>query len=227
MKKVISYSLWGDIPKYFVGALENIKVQKELFPDWICRFYCYSHVNLKWINEFYKKGAEVVLKDEVPNIKQMYEPGIFLGMFWRFEVLKDKDIERCIIRDTDGRLTQREKNCVKDWEKSGKEFHIIRDHPMHNTKIMGGMWGCAKSFIDKINYDDLINQFNKLSYKNMYATDQEFLARMIYPLIKDNVCIHDDLDRYKEGARKIPHLRDAQHYIGEPISVDLVELKNS
>jgi protein O-GlcNAc transferase len=219
MKKIISFSLWGDHPKYLVGALKNIKCQQELFPDWTCRFYCHSQINLSWINKLQKEGVEIILKDEEPVIKHMDAP----GMFWRFEVLKDKDIERCIVRDTDGRLTQREKNCVIDWEKSGKEFHIIRDHPMHNTKIMGGMWGATSNFINRIDYDDLILQFIGLKFINMYATDQEFLARMIYPLIKDTALIHDDKDRYGEGARKIPHLRIGfdTHYIGEPISINI------
>jgi len=218
MKKIISFSLWGEDLKYVLGAIENIKTQREFFPDWICRFYCHSHINLKWINSFYKEGAEVVLKDEEPFVKHMDAP----GMFWRFDVLKDKDIERCIVRDTDGRLTQREKNCVKDWERSGKEFHIIRDHAMHNTRIMGGMWGCTNNFINRIDYDDLLKQFSHLSYNNMYATDQEFLARIIYPLIKDSVCIHDDWSRYKdENARKIPHLREGANYIGQPIDVSI------
>lgn len=215
MKKIISFSLWGDNPKYLIGAFKNIENQKEFFPDWQCRFYCHESINLSWINKLYKENVEIILKDEQPFIKHMNAP----GMFWRFEVLKDKNIERCIVRDTDGRLTQREKNCVLDWEKSGKEFHIIRDHPQHSTKIMGGMWGCTKEFINRIDYDDLLNKFSMLSYNNMYATDQEFLARMIYPLVKDTACIHDDFDRYKEGARKIPHFRTDNHFIGEPIQI--------
>lgn len=216
---MISFSLWGDNKKYLIGALENIKCQKDLLPDWRCRFYCHSHINLSWINKFYKEGAEVVLKDEEPVHAHMDAP----GMFWRFEVLNDKDIDRCIIRDTDGRITQREKNCIIDWEKSKKEFHIIRDHPMHNTKIMGGMWGCTSEFIKKIDYNNLLIEFVGMKYVNNYATDQEFLARMIYPLIKDSACIHDDKDRYGEGARIIPHIRLGfdKHYIGEPVEIKL------
>ena len=30
MKKIISFSLWGKNPFYFQGALENIKLQKDL-----------------------------------------------------------------------------------------------------------------------------------------------------------------------------------------------------
>lgn len=215
--KIISFSLWGDHPRYLIGAIENIKCQKELFPDWKCRFYCHLHVNLSWINKLYREGAEVILKDEEPVIAHMDAP----GMFWRFEVLKDPDVERFIVRDTDGRLTQREKNCVLDWIKSKKEFHIIRDHPMHNTRIMGGIWGATREFSQKIDYDNLIDQFSKMSYNNMFATDQEFLARMIYPIAKDNMLVHDDLDRFKEGARKIPHIRFDQHYIGEPVEIKL------
>lgn len=215
MKKIISFSLWGNNVKYLQGALENILIAKTLFPTWICRFYVHSGVTLSTINHLQKEGAEIILKDEEPFIAPMNAP----GMFWRFEVLKDKDVERFIVRDTDGRLTQREKNCIIDWEMSGKEFHIIRDHPHHSTKIMGGMWGATKSFIDRINYDDLINSFSKLTYKNIYATDQEFLARMIYPLVKDFACIHDDWDRYGEGSRKIPHFRTNNEFIGQPIEI--------
>ena len=215
MKKIISFSLWGDHPKYLQGAIENIQLQKKLFPDWNCRFYCHEEIELNWINSIRREGCEFILKEEDPTRKHMDNP----GMFWRFEVLKDPDIERCMVRDTDGRLTQREVNCVKDWERSGKEFHIIRDHAQHGTKIMGGMWGATKEFISRINYDELLKQFNSLSYTNTYATDQEFLARMIYPLAKNSSCIHDDWDRYREGARKIPHLRINNEFIGQPIEL--------
>jgi len=215
MKKIISFSLWGDNPKYLQGAIENLRLQKMLYSSWTCRFYCHDKVNIGIINELQSNGAEIVIKTENPFNRPMDAP----GMFWRFEVLKDLDVDRFIVRDTDGRLTQREVNCVKDWEKSQKDFHIIRDHAQHSTKIMGGIWGATNTFIKRINYDDLLNSFNKLQYNNIYATDQEFLARIIYPLIKDTACIHDDWDRYKEGARKIPHLKINDEYIGQPIEI--------
>ena len=216
MKKIISFSLWGDNKKYLTGALENIELQKQLFPNWTCRFYTHTTVPSSIYNKIEDTGSELILKDENPVIKHMDAP----GMFWRFEVLKDKDIEKFIVRDTDGRLSQREKNCIKDWERSNKEFHIIRDHRMHDTKIMGGMWGATKEFINRINYDNLINSFNKSSYKNIYATDQEFLARMIYPLVKDTAHIHDDWSRYPdEVSYNIPHIRTNDEYIGMPVEV--------
>ena len=214
MKKIISYSIWGSDPKYLQGALENIKTQKEFFPDWVCRFYVHDQVPRYFM--------DILLNEDVGIVKKSGDLGKHMdapGMFWRFEVLKDLDVERFIIRDTDSRLTQRDRNCIRDWERSGKNFHIIRDHDYHTTKIMGGMWGATKEFMDSINYDDLIEQFSKMEYHNMFATDQEFLARLIYPLVKDSACIHDDWNRFNEGARKIPHLRTNNEYIGQAIEL--------
>ena len=39
MKKIISFSLWGQNPFYFKGAIENAKLQPEIYPGWTCRFY--------------------------------------------------------------------------------------------------------------------------------------------------------------------------------------------
>ena len=38
MKKIIAFSLWGDQPKYTVGAIKNADLAKEIYPDWTCRF---------------------------------------------------------------------------------------------------------------------------------------------------------------------------------------------
>ena len=36
MKKVISFSLYGNDPKYTIGMIKNVNISKELYPDWIC-----------------------------------------------------------------------------------------------------------------------------------------------------------------------------------------------
>ena len=213
MKRIISFSLWGNNRKYLIGSLENIRLQKEFFPRWICRFYVHNSVPREYVKMIEEEGCEIVEKTGDLG-KHMDKP----GMFWRFEVLKDKDVERFIIRDVDDRLGLRIKCCVLDWIASKKEFHIIRDHVQHGARIMGGMWGATGDFVRKIDYDNLIEQFHKLEYQNLYATDQEFLARMIYPIAKDNMLVHDDWDRFREGARKIPHIR-GNEYIGMSVEV--------
>ena len=157
MKKIISFSLWGDNAKYLNGAHENIKLQKKLFQTWICRFYVHDSVPRTFVSHL-KDLAEVVEKtgDLGGN---MDAP----GMFWRFEVIKDPDVERFIVRDVDSRISQRDKNAVTDWIYSGKNFHIIRDHRFHSTRIMGGMWGATREIAEKIDYDRLLDEFEHIN----------------------------------------------------------------
>jgi len=215
MKKIISYSLWGDKPKYIQGALENIKSRDIFYNGWICRFYVHNSVPKESVDLLSSlDDCEVIIKNEEVGKKREEN-----GMFWRFEVLKDPDVERFIIRDSDSRLTLRDKACVADWKKTKLPFHIIRDHQHHSTKIMGGMWGATREFAETFDYDKALSEFQTIEYNNAYGADQEFLARMIYPLIKNISCIHDDWDRYREGARLIPHLRNDDHHIGEAIEL--------
>jgi len=213
MKKIISFSLWGNDPKYLIGALENIKLQKQLYPSWVCRFYVHDSVPPLAIRELMKGKAEIIYKSG--NLgHNMNKP----GMFWRFDVLKDPEVERFIIRDADSRLGQREKNAVVDWIRSSKNFHIIRDHKFHSTRIMGGMWGATREIAKKIDYDNLLEQFNKIEQKSIYGSDQDFLAQFIYPLIKNDCLIHDEFYFYKdETVRRIPHIRIGEEFIGKPI----------
>lgn len=214
MKKVISFSLWGDNPKYLNGAEANILLQKQFYPTWICRFYVHKSVpqsKLLWISH----NAEIVEKSGDLG-KDMNRP----GMFWRFEVIKDPEVERFIIRDADSRLGQRGKNAVLDWIHSGKNFHIIRDHKFHSTRIMGGMWGATRKIAEKIDYDKLLENFNKVEQKSIYGSDQDFLAQFIYPLIKDDCLIHDEFNFYKEETiKQIPHIRINNEFIGQPIEI--------
>ena len=64
------------------------------------------------------------------------------GMVWRFLPLLDPLVDAVASRDLDSRLTGREAAAVTQWlEESGLPFHVMRDHPMHGTEILGGMWG--------------------------------------------------------------------------------------
>jgi hypothetical protein len=215
MNKIIAYSLFGDNPKYLIGALENVKGQKEFYPDWTCRFYIHKDVNKNIIRRL-KKDAEVVIMKEVPVTSPLHWP----GCWWRLHVLKDNTVDRFISRDTDSRLTYRERMIVKEWEESGLEFHIIRDHNSHGCKILTGMFGATKEFIQRIDYDKLVIEFERMNYNCLWSDDQEFLKLMIYPLIKSSSMIHDDRQTFRnEQSRKINYPKIDNHFIGETINV--------
>lgn len=196
MKKIISFSLWGNKTKYINGALLNIPLQKEFYPGWVCRFYIDETVPQEFVIQAIENGCEVELMEPKSD-------GNF-GLFWRFEPFKDLSIERFIVRDTDSRLNPREADAVKEWEESGEEFHIMRDHKYHAAPICGGMFGATNVFIKKIEpeYDVLLNSYLKsLSFNELYKqrgkyfnTDQPFLWKYIWPRIINSHIAHIKAD---------------------------------
>ena len=44
-------------------------------------------------------------------------------------------------RDLDSRFSNREQVAVDDWLKSDKTIHVMRDHPLHDLSMFGGLWG--------------------------------------------------------------------------------------
>merc|ERR1719187_18821 len=44
-------------------------------------------------------------------------------------------------RDLDSLPSQREVDAVNDWRTTNKTYQIMRDNPVHNAKIMGGLFG--------------------------------------------------------------------------------------
>ena len=197
MKKVISFSLWGDNPKYCVGAVRNAELAPKIYPDWTCRFYISKFVNKEIIDSLANLNCEIVLKDEA---------GDWTGMFWRFEAGTDKDCEAVIFRDTDSRLNPREKAAVEEWLNSDKTFHIMRDHPAHAFPILGGMWGIKPN--NKYDLDSLLKNFKK---ENHYGIDYNFFISVLYPLIGNDKIVHDEFFE----KTNFPLKRIGYQFVGE------------
>lgn len=200
MIKTISFSLWGDNPKYTIGAIRNAEIAKELYPDWICRFYCGSSVP--------KEILTTLANNEKVEIIKMDEDGDWTGMFWRFLACEDSDI--MISRDTDSRLSLREKLAVDEWLMSDKDFHIMRDHPYHNAVILGGMWGCRNGILKNIRDD--INEYSKGDF---WQVDQNFLRDKIYPKVLYKSLIHDSFGKFESKSLKFPSERINQEFVGD------------
>ncbi len=204
MKKVISFSIWGNEYRYLGGALQNVELAKYFYPDWICRFYIGASTNDSFVDKLNSNNnVEIVKMDEMGDYK---------GMVWRFLCVSDGDIDISIIRDADSRLHEREVTLVNQWINSPKKFHIIRDHKFHTAKIMGGMWGSKKGTID--NMHSLLKEYNLGNY---WQTDQNFLRDIIYPKVK-NISMTHDFFGVVDGNCPFPNSlknRDENHFIGQ------------
>ena len=196
--KIIAFSLWGNDLKYTLGAVRNADIAQELFPDWICRFYVGKSVPQSILGQLEKKTNV--------NIVRMDEDGDWSGMFWRFHPCSEEGVDAVLSRDTDSRLTQREKDAVDEWMNSDKGFHIMRDHPWHAAPILGGMWGCKKGTLTEMS--SLIDSIQKGDF---WQVDQIFLKDYIYPLIKDDSFVHDEFFEKKP----FPTERNNLEFVGE------------
>lgn len=202
MKRVIAFSLWGALPQYVNGAIENAQMLDEFYPGWTCRFYVpdtdeqEERVPDRVISELLSLNCEIVTMQQTAGA---------LRMFWRFHpMFDDPDIERFIVRDTDSKFTQREVQCVNEWIESGKSFHVIRDASVHNIPILGGTWGaipgCIQDMDQKISwYMSLIARPDFNNPRGAYfGQDQYFLCQAIWPLI-----INDHLAHVRSGMPQL------------------------
>tara|TARA_R100000234_G_scaffold39845_1_gene23807 strand:+ start:3294 stop:3959 length:666 start_codon:yes stop_codon:yes gene_type:complete len=197
--KLITFSLWGQDPKYLIGAIRNAELAKQIYPDWRCRFYVGQSV-----------PSQIIIQlESFDNVEVIQRPefGDWRGMFWRFLPASEEGVDVMISRDTDSRLNIREKAAVDEWLASDKKLHIMRDHPHHGYPILGGMWGAKKSAIENIEY--LINNF---AQEDAYGTDYKFFAELIFPKLEpDSVMIHDEFF----GGQPFPTERDGLQFVGQ------------
>jgi hypothetical protein len=199
MKKIISFSLWGDNPKYTIGAIENAKLIEKIYPGWVGRFYCGKSVPHEIVSSLESFENVEVIKMDVD--------GNWNGMFWRFLACEDSDI--MISRDTDSRISIREFSAVNEWLLSDKDFHIMRDHPWHGTQILGGMWGCRNGILKNIR--DLIKNQNG----DFWQVDQNFLRELVYPKVINNSFVHDSYFNYESFSVKFPTERIDNDFVGD------------
>jgi hypothetical protein len=211
MKKVISFSLWGNNITYNIGAIKNAELAKDLYPDFECWFYIHQETvpedTIKKLQEF--NNTKIIFKSgDLNKIKPM---------MWRFESIDDPEVEIMMSRDTDARFLLREKLAVDEWLNSTKLFHIMRDHPHHNFVILGGMFGTKK--IPQL--PSWSNIMKKITQEGDRNYDQDFLRDYIYPIIKNNSTIHATFHKMEPHAKNFPiNYRKELYFVGEYIYHD-------
>lgn len=204
MKNIIAYSLWGDNPLYWIGALRNIELANKYYPGWVCRFYIDKESRSDLIDSIKGDNVEVVLVSSIDS---------FHGMFWRFSASIDETVDVFLSRDCDSRISEREILAVNEWLESDKDFHIMRDHPYHQVPILGGMWGSRNGLMSKINLDQKIEEWGKFQRKGI---DQDFLGQIVYPLVKNTSMEHSEFNlNYGSEIRPFPKSRENYEFVGD------------
>ena len=133
MKKIISFSLWGNHPGYVAGALRNAELAAEIYPGWTCRFYLGRDVSHELVKNL---GA-------FPHVETVAiaEPPGWRGMFWRFWPAAEADVEVLLVRDLDCRLGHREAGAVLEWLGSPPRVSYHAGPPSAPDRNSGGPVG--------------------------------------------------------------------------------------
>lgn len=198
-RNIISFSVFGDNPRYCETAVMNAALATVIYPEWTCRFYVDSSVPQHVLARLAHHHAQIVMMDN--NDRKLS------GLFWRFLVASDPNVDCFMIRDCDSLLSYKEQAAVRAWLDSGKFFHIMRDGIEHSELILAGMWGGYTGAFDDIQKE--IQAFNDNSPMTTKTVDQQFLRQYIYPTVAQSVLVHDS--RFLEtGSLPFPEYRPSE-----------------
>lgn len=192
-KRVVSFSLYGNIPLYTTGAIENAELVHSIYPGWTARFYVDDTVSPDILSALTTRGAEVV-HVSAPSLGPHY------GRCWRAWIAAEQGVERFIVRDTDSRLNTREKAAVDAWMSSNKTFHLMRDSRFHTSRVLGGMWGGLGGTIPAIR--TLTDTWGKYSRQ---GHNDQFMSESVFPLMRDDYICHDSYGHFDDGQPFPPH----------------------
>ncbi len=202
-KNVIAFSLWGNQKRYIFGALRNLLLAPDIYPDWELWFYVDESVSPGFLNTIKKLNGKVIIEEKNQSMREK--------LCWRFQVVNHPDVGRFLVRDADSVFSVREHNAVQEWIASDKHFHVIRDWWTHTDLILAGLWGGISGTLPDIN--TLLNQYspNAVSTPNI---DQWFLRDCIWRYVKQSCLTHDrcfDFDNPQRFPGKNP---DTNIHIG-------------
>ncbi|CAN2170041.1 hypothetical protein MCEJIRE27_00032 [Candidatus Nanopelagicaceae bacterium] len=199
--KLVSISLYGEDPKYNQGSIENAILIKEALPDWRLRVYVDYLTSKTIIRRLEHFDAEVVVRSKDWHSN---------GMFWRYLPIGETGLSRIIFRDADSRILERDIWAIREWELADSDLHVIRDHPFHNIQILGGLWGVRNEALDPELFWLKAQNFDR-----GFGQDQFFLAKHVYPLLKDSITSHDAFFQFEKKHNHISCPRIKGSYMGE------------
>ncbi|XP_065654451.1 uncharacterized protein LOC136081092 [Hydra vulgaris] len=222
---VLSYSLFGNNWDKYGMNVESVAKEaanSSFYKSWTVRIY---HDATSITPSIAATLTERYRNLEFFNVSNFANLEIINGMVWRFLVVADLNVDVACIRDLDSKLLVRETDAVKDWLKSGKLVHSMRDNPQHGIPMLGGMWcfrnelkrelgiKIAKLCIEKCMHRDPIKHLEANK-----GDDQYVLNSFVWPLLSQNVLIHDAyLCQSIAGSKPFPSKRDISGvFVGQP-----------
>lgn len=209
MKKVVSFSLWGNNDHYTYGAIENAKIiGDEFYAGWESWFYTHPSVDKNIQSKIKDANGKIILSNYSDNFSMLFE---------RFKPMSDSEVSIFVSRDCDSRISDKEYQSVLEWQNSDFQFHAMRDHFHHHLFVMGGLWGAkTHGLVDtRQAYQAMIDQTLGDKYN-----DDQICLNFFYKKYHKTFLEHDDRQRHK--GIKFPKHKPFERgsFIGERITHD-------
>ena len=181
-RDIISFSLWGDQPRYLRGALHNALRARLVYPGFTCRFYVDNSVPPDLVAALEGQGAEINSEQGEPTNRHR--------LTRRFLVADDEGVARYLVRDCDSLVNAREAAAVNVWLEGDAAFHVMRDWWTHTDPILAGMWGGRGGVLPPL--APLIDSYRSKQVETP-NWDQWFLRDCVWPAIRTVSLVHDRL----------------------------------
>jgi len=206
-QKIVGFSFYGDINSdyskkkgYFEGIIGNLELMPKYYPGWVMRLYYDLDAKDPVFQDLCQlackhKNLDICDAKHLPGTPFIDASRVF-AMNWRFFPTLDPQVDFYVSRDLDSRFSDREQSAVQEWLDSKYDFHFMRDHPHHGTKILGSGWGSKLVRVQtRMNWQKAWNSgfTDKLVWakRNSYGPDQAFLSRYVWPWAKKTSISHD------------------------------------
>jgi hypothetical protein len=188
-----SFSLYGGNPKYTHGMLANVEHLSNRYPTARVAIYIADDVPQHIVDKL----------SAYTSVHLIHTPRRegSIGMFDRFLTIDMPDCSVMIVRDADSRVHERDAACIDDFLESDKLLHIIRDHPYHGVRILGGLWAIKKEAFQRMGLPiigDILKEWLPIHVRPGMGCDQDFLGDQIYPRLRHVALIYDRCTLYHD-----------------------------
>ena len=200
------YTIYGrDTDAYYLPMIKNIEVANDLD---VVVIISTIEEDYSFVREFFKKY----------NIKIISFNGYYHKKYpkmLRYLVPLYFDYENYFFKDSDSFVTLNEISIMEEWKGGGNsQAIIIRDHPLHISPIMAGMFGLKKpAAINVASQVEEGFQTNVFDLKSPYNYDQLWLVDNVYPKIKSESSVYTSYFAY--FGEKITFFNSSDTHIGE------------
>ena len=178
------YSIYGDNTfKYYEPMRENIRIARERGIALIVHTNCQYEERVR--NFFSEFKDDIIISVHKETFADSF-PKIL--RFLTYDEVKSKFY---FYKDSDSIVTPEELEIMDQWSSlDDSEALIIRDHPLHISPILAGMFATNHAVASQVSHfakrffiDNVPKRYRSHSY------DQDWLAKDIYPLIAQKATI--------------------------------------